>query len=109
MKVTSSVVTDAAVAEKQVKDGALDAYVGSDTIFVEDPLDAKLGPLLQFAHQQSTMQALLKDKVDEATVAQASTVARLPTTALVPTDPRTGERKGIAFLGSILLFAQLIG
>jgi ABC-2 type transport system permease protein len=109
MKLTTSVAADPAAAEQQVKDGKLDAYVGPGAITVKESLDSKLAPLLQYTHQQITMQNTLSGKVDQATVDQASNVASLPTAVLVPKDVNAGERKGIAFLGSILLFAQLIG
>jgi ABC-2 type transport system permease protein len=110
LKLTTSVVTDAQAAKQQVKDGKLDAYVGPDSITVKESLDPKLGPLLQAAHLNAVMAERLQAKsVDLATVTAAATVPRLADDVLVPKDKNAGERKGIAFLGSILLFAQLIG
>jgi ABC-2 type transport system permease protein len=109
MKLTASVAADPEAAKRQVRDGELDAYVGPDGVAVKESLDPKLGPLLQYTHQQVTMQAALDGKVDQATVNKASNVAPLVAEVLVPKDKNAGERRGIAFIGSILLFAQLIG
>lgn len=112
MKLTTSVVADPGAAEQQVRDGKLDAYVGPDSIAVKESLDAKLGPLLQAAAKRATLEAALRARgVDVAAVEQAAAAAgpALTTDVLAPKDKNAGERKGIAFLGSILLFAQLIG
>ena len=109
MKLSASVAADPEAAKQQVRDGKLDAYVGPDAVAVKESLDPKLGPLLQYTHQQVAMQATLDGKVDRATVNQASNVPPLSPDVLVPKDKNASARKGIAVIGSILLFGQLIG
>jgi ABC-2 type transport system permease protein len=110
MKLTATVADDEAAAEGDVRSGRLNALVGSDSVMVKQSLDPKLGAILQAAHQAvAANTALSAHGIDPGMVAQAARVAPLTTDLLVPADPHAGERKGIAFLTSILLFAQLIG
>ena len=104
------VQAEAAAARSQIADGDLDAYVEQERIVVSDELDVQLGLVLQEANQQVRgVQRLQQAGVDPAAVAQAQAVPPLPVDALDPPDPGTEARKRIAFIGTFVLYGQLIG
>ena len=95
VNLTSSVVTDQAAAEQQVKSGELDALVAANSVYVKDTLDPKLETVLQAARVQAA-------GVDIKSLA-------LDPVALAPKDPQAAQRKGISIIAEIMLFAQLVG
>lgn len=106
---TSSVVTDEAGARQLVADGKLDALVGTSGITVKTSLDTSLGALLNVTTTTAqAYQRLQAAGIDPDKVAQAAAVPAPATQVLQPKDPHNGERRAIAVIGSILLFAQLI-
>jgi ABC-2 type transport system permease protein len=109
LNLTSSVVTDEAGAARQVAAGNLDALVSPSGITVKTSLDTTLGALLKVTDTTAqAYQRLQAAGIDPTKVAQAAAVPAPSTQVLQPKDPRSGERRGIAVIGSILLFAQLI-
>lgn len=109
LKLTSTLVTDEAGGERLVDAGSLDALVSPSGIAVKTSLDTTLGALLNVS--STTVQAyqrLQAAGLDPAEVARAAAVPAPATQVLQPKDPNSGERRGIALIGSILLFAQLI-
>ena len=110
IKLTATVTGDLAGSQEQVRAGKLDALVTPTAIAVKESLDPKLAVVLQSVSPQVTMNATLTAQgIDPGKVAQAAATSALTTDVLAPKDPHANERKGIAFIGSILLFAQLIG
>ncbi|WP_020575703.1 ABC transporter permease [Actinopolymorpha alba] len=101
---------DEAAARKAVADGKLDAYVGANKVIVKNELDDQLGIVLQNAHRQvvSTEQ-LHQQGLDPGAVQAAQTVTPLTVDALEPTDPKAEQRGQVAFIGSIVLYGQIIG
>ena len=101
---------DQAAAKAAIDDGKLDAYVTDRAIVIKDELDDQLGVILQSAHRQVTSAAQLRDKgLDPGAVQAAQNVAPLTVDAIDPVDPKAEQRGQIAFIGSIVLYGQIIG
>ena len=101
---------DQAAAKAAIDDGKLDAYVTDRAIVIKDELDDQLGVILQSAHRQVTSAAQLRDKgLDPGAVQAAQNVAPLTVDAINPVDPKAEQRGQIAFIGSIVLYGQIIG
>src|SRR5439155_956574 len=66
IKLTSSLVTDAAGGRQLVEDGKLDALVDDGQVFVKDAVDPKLAPLLAEANLASQVPNL--DQLQEQAV-----------------------------------------
>jgi ABC-2 type transport system permease protein len=97
-------------AARALEAGDLDAYVTSDRILVHEELDNQLGAALQTAHQQVTAaQRLRAEGLDPAVVERARNVPPLAVEAQQPVDPEADRRSQVAFIGSLLLYAQIIG
>ncbi|HEY6738945.1 MAG TPA: ABC transporter permease, partial [Actinopolymorphaceae bacterium] len=101
---------DEATAKRALTDGDLTAYVTGEKIFVQEDLDARLGAVLQQAHRQVEGNARLRAAgIDPAEVQAASAVPPLAVEAADPVDPMAEQRGQIAFIGSIVLYGQIIG
>lgn len=101
---------DEAAARAAVTDGKLDAYVGTGTVVVKDKLDPQIGAAIQTAHRDVVSSERLRQAgLDPSAVRTAQQVAPLAVDALDPTDPKADQRGQIAFIGSIVLYGQLIG
>jgi ABC-2 type transport system permease protein len=101
---------DEAAARSAVEDGDLDAYVTGDRILVHEELDQRLGVMLQTANAQVVSAGKLQaEGIDPAAVAAAQQVPPLAVDATDPVDPRAAQRGQIAFIGSLILYGQIIG
>jgi ABC-2 type transport system permease protein len=102
---------DPAQARSRVVDGDLDAaLVGPDEVLVEEDLTGNLRLLLDAAVSQSAGEERLEAAgLDPATVAEALDVPPLRVTAVDPPDEKADERRGIAFVGTLLLYGQIFG
>jgi ABC-2 type transport system permease protein len=107
------VQADPRAARSEVADGDLDAYVEGERIVANDELEGDLEHVLQGANQRvRAVQRLASAGIDPAAVAQAQAVAPLPVDALDPPDPPDPDAaaaEGIVFVGTIVLYAQLLG
>jgi ABC-2 type transport system permease protein len=104
------VFPDEAAARTAVADGDLDAYVTADRIVVHEELDQQLGVILQTANAQVISAGKLQAKgIDPTTVAEAQQVPPLAVDATDPVDPKAAQRGQIAFIGSLILYGQIIG
>jgi ABC-2 type transport system permease protein len=104
----ASLSGDAAV--RALEAGDLDAYVTGDRILVHEELDNQLGAALQTAHQQvAAAERLRAEGLDPAAVERARNVPALLVEAQEPVDPAAGRRGQVAFVGSIVLYGQIIG
>jgi ABC-2 type transport system permease protein len=102
-------VSDASEAEQAVRDGDIDAYVGGDTVVVDQSLDSSLRAVLDNAYSQvEGARALESAGIDPAEVSAALTSATLETVTLDPDADEREARGVIAFFGTIVLFGQLI-
>jgi ABC-2 type transport system permease protein len=101
---------DEAAARAAVTDGKLDAFVTTGKVVVKDKLDPQIGAAIQNAHRDLVAgQRLRQAGMDPAAVRTAQQVPPLAVDALDPTDPKADQRGQIAFIGSIVLYGQLIG
>jgi ABC-2 type transport system permease protein len=103
-------VADANEAEALVREGKLDAYLDGDSVVVERDLPSSLRAVLENAHSAvSGTRALEEAGIDPEQVTSALDTARL---GLVTLDPEADERTtrgGIAFIGALVLYGQLLG
>ena len=95
IKLTSSVVTDAAGAQGLVKSGKMDALVDDGQVFVRDSVDPKLAPVLAGANLA-------------AQVTNLDQLRGQSTVRLAPKAPDAGQRKTVALVAEIMLFSQMI-
>ncbi|MET9023613.1 ABC transporter permease [Actinopolymorpha sp. NPDC004070] len=101
---------DEAAARAAVTDGKLDAYVTDGKVLVKEKLDPQIGAAIQTAHRDIVAgQRLRQGGMDPGAVRTAQQVAPLAVDALDPADPKAEMRGQIAFVGSIVLYGQLIG
>jgi ABC-2 type transport system permease protein len=99
-----------AAARTAIDDGKLDAYVTDREVVVKEDLDDQLGVVLQGAHQQVVSSAQLREQgLDPGAVQAAQNVRPLTVDALDPPDPKADQRGQVAFVGSIVLYGQIIG
>lgn len=97
-------------AAQALEAGDLDAYVTGNRILVHTELDNQLGAALQTAHQQvMAAERLRAEGLDPAAVEEARNVPPLAVDAQEPVDPAADRRGQIAFIGSIVLYGQIIG
>lgn len=98
-------------ASRAVSEGKLDAVVtGPGRVLVDKELEGDLAPVLDQANRQSVGAARLRTEgIDPARVTTAFAVPALDVTALDPPDTNADERGNIAFIGTILLYGQLLG
>jgi ABC-2 type transport system permease protein len=103
-------VGDADEAEVLVREGNLDAYVEGDAVVVERDLPASLRAVLENAHGAvSGTRALEEAGIDPEQVASALDTARLELVTLDPEADERTTRGGIAFIGALVLYGQLLG
>lgn len=101
---------DARAARSAVDAGKLDAYVTPSAVVVKKDLDDQLGLVLQGVHRQVAAAAQLRQQgLDPAAVNAAQDISPLTVRALHPDDPKADQRGQIAFVGSIVLYGQIIG
>jgi ABC-2 type transport system permease protein len=92
---------DRAEAERLVEAGDLDAALVGDDLVVKVEPDPRLGTLLQAAHRE----VALGEAVREANVEAPPPLAVAP---LEP-DDQSEDRGTVAFIGVVLLYAQILG
>lgn len=92
---------DRAEAERLVEAGDVDAALVGDDLVVKVEPDPRLGTLLQAAHREVALGEAL----------QEANVAAPPPLAVAPLDPDdAGDERGtVAFIGVVLLYAQILG
>jgi ABC-2 type transport system permease protein len=103
---------DRAAAERALDDEDVDAVVlDGDRILVRDEVDDDLGLALQQASAAARARAALSEAGVEGEAAQAVLApAPLPVEGVQPDDAqRDDERRGLAFVGVLLLYGQLLG
>jgi ABC-2 type transport system permease protein len=97
-------------ARTQVRDGRVAAAVADGRVTVEQELPAELRPALVAGYQDVAGAAALRRLgIDAGTVAGVYASATLATDVLKPRDRRQESGRAIAFVGSVLLFGQLLG
>jgi ABC-2 type transport system permease protein len=103
-------VVDADEAEVLVREGNLDAYIEGDSVVVERDLPSSLRAVLENAHSAvSGTRALEEAGIDPGQVASALDTARLELVTLDPEADERTTRGGIAFIGALVLYGQLLG
>ncbi|NUU21244.1 MAG: ABC transporter permease [Streptomycetaceae bacterium] len=107
--VTVKAYPDAAAAEKAVEDGDLDAYVADGRIVVHRDLPDRLAAVLQSAYGTVERDTRLAAQgIDASAVDQAMQVQPLTKQTLDPDADERNARKGIAILGTIMLYGMLM-
>lgn len=107
---TAVAVADPDEAEALVRDGDLDAYVEGDAVVVERDLPSSLRAVLENAHSAVSGTRALEDAgIDPDQVASALDTARLELVTLDPEADERTTRGGIAFIGALVLYGQLLG
>ncbi|MFI6978257.1 ABC transporter permease [Embleya sp. NPDC050154] len=102
-------VADRAAAEKALADGKLDAVVDNGRILVDSKLADPLAAVLQSSWATVERdQRLAAAKIDPDVVNQASAIAPMPKTTLDPDADQRDARKGIAFIGTLVLYGMLM-
>ena len=101
-------VADEADARRLVTDGDLDAVLVGDRIVVASEVDDQLAALLQAAHREVALADALTDAGASPEEVAAASPEPLAVAAADPEDD-TSERQGLATVGTMLLYAQLIG
>ncbi|HZM43167.1 MAG TPA: ABC transporter permease [Acidimicrobiales bacterium] len=92
---------DRAEAERLVEAGDLDAALVGDDLVVKVEPDPRLGTLLQAAHREVALGAAVREANVEAP----------PKLAVAPLEPddQSEDRGTVAFIGVVLLYAQILG
>lgn len=107
---TAVAVADPDEAEALVRDGDLDAYVEGDAVVVERDLPSSLRAVLENAHSAVSGTRALEDAgIDPDQVTSALDTARLELVTLDPEADERTTRGGIAFIGALVLYGQLLG
>ena len=97
-------------AERLVQDGDLDAAVGDTEVVVDKELGDRLGFLVQEANRQVEGEAALAAAgVDPDVGDRVLMPEPLPVRALDPPSDEETEREGLVFVGTMLLYGQLLG
>lgn len=110
VEVSSHGYADAGAARAAVRDGDVDAAVINDEVVSDGSLDAKLSQVLQDAHRAVLTEDRLREEgLDPQKVATALQVPLLRESTLSGDSEGDSARQGIAFIGTVLLFGQLIG
>jgi ABC-2 type transport system permease protein len=106
-------VTDAdpATLRTLVDDEDADAAItASGAVIVKEDLPGDVGAVIQQAHRGvRTAERLRAADIDPAAVERAADVPPLRIDAMDPPDDRREARRGIAFVGTLLLYGQLVG
>lgn len=99
-----------AQGQEQLAADELDALVTGEGIHVREELDPRLDAVLQGASRQVRGSAALEDAgLTADQVAAVQTVAPLPIERTEQVDPEADTRQGIAFVGTFVLYGQLLG
>jgi ABC-2 type transport system permease protein len=107
---TAVAVADPDEAEALVRNSELDAYVEGDAVVVERDLPSSLRVVLENAHSAVSGTRALEDAgIDPDQVASALDTARLELVTLDPEADERTTRGGIAFIGALVLYGQLLG
>ncbi|MFE5333928.1 ABC transporter permease [Embleya sp. NPDC056575] len=102
-------VADRAAAEKALADGKLDAVVDDGRILVDSKLSDPLAAVLQSAWATVERDLRLSARgIDPSAVNQASAIQPMPKTTLDPDADQRDARKGIAFVGTLVLYGMLM-
>jgi ABC-2 type transport system permease protein len=98
-------------AQAAVRSGQVDAaFVGTDRVIVDDGLDGTLGVVVRAAYRQvASVSRLAEAGIDPARVAAALDVPPLAVDSLSGANADREARRGAAFFGLVLLYAQLVG
>jgi len=108
--VEAGLVDDAAEAERLVRDGEVDVAVVGGELVVRDDVDDALALLLQEAHRQVAGAAALAEAgVSGDVAARALAPAPLERRVLEPVDEDDTDREALVFVGTVLLYGQLVG
>ena len=103
-------VESAAEAERLVRDGELDAALSDTEVVVEEELGDRLGFLVQEANRQVAGEAALAAAGVGADVAGRVLMPEpLEVRALDPPSEEETDREGLVFVGTLLLYGQLLG
>lgn len=103
-------VADDAEASALVRAGEVDVVLAGSEVVVSEELDDRLGTLLQAAHREVASEAALaRAGVSGSAAATAVRPPPLAVRALDPPDEADGERQGVVFVGTMLLYGQLLG
>ncbi|MGW1994642.1 ABC transporter permease [Embleya sp. NPDC001921] len=102
-------VADRAAAEQALADGKLDAVVDNGRILVDSKLPDPLAAVLQSSWATVERDQRLAAKgIDPGVVNQASAIAPMPKTTLDADADQRDARKGIAFIGTLVLYGMLM-
>lgn len=103
-------VTGVEAAERSVRRGDLDAYIAGGQVVVERELPTQLRVVVENAYATvAGAQALIDAGIDPAELDRALSEASLETVTLDPTAEERSTRGVVAFIGSLVLYGQLIG
>lgn len=95
---------------RQVDAGALDAALGDGEVIVEEDLRGRLGIILQEANRRVvTEAALARAGIGSEAAAPILAPAPLAVRALDPDSEADTTKEGLVFVGTILLYGQLLG
>lgn len=102
---------DEAAGRAAVEDGDVDAvFLGPDRVLVDSELSGTAEQVVQTAYRQAAGAARLTEAgLDAGAVSRALDVPPLGVTALDPPDPDSDSREQAAFIGTLLLYFQLVG
>jgi ABC-2 type transport system permease protein len=96
--------------ERAVRTGELAAFVDGGEVLVERELEPALSAVLDNARRGVEGDARLREAgVDPTVVRSALAVEPLRLRTLDPEAAQSGTRRNIAFLGSLVLYGQLLG
>jgi ABC-2 type transport system permease protein len=104
-------VGDAATADHELNDGALDAALESGPVLVsKSGVPAQLGVLVEAAAQRSTVRAALEGAgLGPNGIARAQDPPPIAQRTLTPPAPDRQTDAAVAFVGVLLLYGQLFG
>jgi ABC-2 type transport system permease protein len=103
-------VDDVRDAEQAVETGRIDAYVADGAVVVERELPVRLRVVVENAHASvAGARALADVGIDPAELEAVLADTALDTITLDPAADERNTRGVIAFIGSLILYGQLIG
>ena len=103
-------VATTADAERLVRDGDVDAALSDTEIVVDEELGDRLGFLVQEANRQVNGEnALAAAGVGAGVAARVLMPEPLAVRALDPRSEQEKDREGMVFVGTMLLYGQLLG
>lgn len=103
-------LADAAEGERLVSSGAIDAALGDGRVLVKRSLGNRLGFVVDETNRQVVGEAALGDAgVGGATARRILVPKPLDVRALKPKSKTEADRQALVFVGTILLYGQLLG